>query len=352
VRVGLHLAYKANDLGYTAIRLAEFFQTLGHDVTFHSTCSQVSRVHPRWDRQVMTERTQPFTSWVSGLQALVALEPFSPEYFAAAAKAWCRIVLLAPWDTLQESLVACYKMADVVVSPVQQGVQALREFWSLKQARYIPWDNGLPITRKPRQIDPLRVKVLVPMHGWQAGSTSPAVLNVIWHVLHQCPFVDITLVYGAKSFNTSGFKAIRAIGKTFGASGQFRATSDSGITRDDLLMLYGRHDLTVWASEQEGLGCVGLDSLTMGTPVIAWDVAPQNEFLSDQKNSVLVPCQLKYNLIGVPWVTTDTNAFETRLIELLHDTDLLSDLRRFTRYGLAARRDKFSSGWKDALTPR
>lgn len=352
MRIGFHLRYKDNDHGQAAVRLAEYARSRGHDVAFHTTGPRVPRVHPTWDRLVETEADRPFLSWVREVQTLVSIEPVSEAHFSGAAKNGAKIVVLASWDTVQEPLKGCYQMADLVVCPSTQGTDLLREALDLKNCVHVPWDNGLPATRKSGPIDPSRVKVLFPFHGWQGGVTNPDILNVVWRALHKCPFVDVTVTYNPKSFNTTGFKAIRRIGHKFGPSGQFRALSDKDLARGDVLMLYARHDLVAWAAEQEGLAMVGLDALAMGTPVLAYDVAPQNEYLHDAKNAVLVPCDLQYNWLGVPWVKPDTEAFEEHLRGVLAEADRLGELRRFTRFGMATRRERFLSGWTQAFALR
>lgn len=352
MRIGFHLRYKDTDHGRAATRLAEFARSRGHDVAFHTTARHVPTLNPTWDRLVETEADRPYLSWVKDVDVLVCLEPVSAAHFSGAAKHGAKIVVLASWDTVREDLKECYQMADMVVCPSGQGTALLRESLGLKNCAHIPWDNGLPATRKAGRIDPQRVKVLFPMHGWQGGVTSPDVLNVVWRTLHKCPFADATLLYNPKSFNTAAHKGIKRIARTFGASGQFRAVPERDLAPGDALAHYARHDLVAWAAEQEGLAMVGLDALAMGTPVLAYDVAPQNEFLHDGKNAVLVPCELKYNWLGAPWAQSDTEAFETHLTGLLEDDAALSALRRFTRYGMAARRERFAMGWAQALSVR
>lgn len=352
MRVGFHLRYRNDDLSQAAIRLAEFVVSQGHDVAFHSIHPRPAQLSPQWDRLVETEADRPFMSWIKDVQVLVALEPFAPEYFQGAAKSKCKVLLLGSWDTVRESLKECYQMADEVICPSAQGTELLRENWGLRNCRHIPWDNGLPATRKADLVDPTRVRILFPMHGWQAGTTHAEILNVIWRTLHRCPFADITLLYGARSFNTNGFKAIKKISKTFLSTGQFRPVSDRRLTRAETLLHYARSDLVAWAAEQEGLAMIGLDALAMGTPVLAYDVAPQNEYLHDRKNALLVPCELKYNWLGVPWAQPNDGEFEEHLTGLIGRPRELNELRRFTRFGMAARRDRFLAGWTRAISSR
>ena len=349
MRVGFHLHYKDNDLGQCAIRLAEFARSLGHDVAFHTIGQRVPRVSPKWDHMVETEADCPYLSWVKDVQVLVAMEAFGSDYMRGAARAGCKIVLFAPWNLFDESHRTCYEMADEVICPVRQGVELLQENWGLKNCQYIPWDNGLPATRKSGRIDPVRIRVMFPLHGWQAGHTHPGIVHVVWRLLHKCPFVDATVLYCHRGFNAVWFKTIRAVERMFRESGQFRAIRDKGVRRDEILMMYGRHDLVAWAAENEGIGGVGLDSLSMGTPVVAYDVAPQNEFLYNRKNAVLVPCELRYNFLGVPWVLPDFDEFERSLVDLVSQPKMLEELRKFSRYGMALRREKFVTGWKLVL---
>ncbi len=345
MRIGFQVHYRVDEITRAAARLADFARSLGHDVAFHTPSHRVPQVHPTWDGVVETDDDRPFASWVRDVQTVVVMEPLTPRHFTAAAKAGCKTVVFAPWTMIAESMGECYKMADEVVSPIKQGVPLLVEQWGLTTCRYVPWDNGLPATRKADAVDPGRTRVLVPLH---VGVVPGEILNVVWRLLRQCPFVDVVMLSDPRRFSTAIAKAVGRIQRTFEASGQFRVVNVRK-TPGEELSHYGRSDLVVWASEFEGMATVGLDAVSMGTPVIAYDVAPQNEFLHDRKNAVLVPCDLEYNWLGVPTVKQNLEEFESHLVALVGQPKTLSDMRRFTRYGMATRREKFTAGWKKAM---
>lgn len=350
MRVGFHTAYRDDDLAHAALRLARFARELGYDVSIRSHHPGRCKVDRDWDSRVELEADRSFGEWVKSCRVVVWTEPGPAELIAAAARVGAKTVVLLPWDFLGTSFQAFYRSADVLVSPVKEGATVLKENWPDARVKFVPWDVGLPPTRKPAPKDPSRVRVLFPVHGWQSGRVCPDVLTVVYRLMSALDHVDVTFLYNHKAVGTDGLKAVRRLAAKFGD--RFEPLSDKGMSRDRVLVEYAAADLTAWASEFEGLGRVGLESLAMGTPVVAYDVPPQSEFLKDRCNAVLVPCELKYTTTGVPIVNPNPAEFGKALEDVCSRPRELSDMRRSVRYGLADRLARFKAGWKDIFSLR
>ncbi len=344
--VGFHVSFQDSEVSRAVSRLADFAKASGHHVSIHSP-SPIRWNDSAWSREVLTESSVPVADWLGRNQILIWVHAPGETILNRVASLGCKTVLLSPWDIILEQLRPCYQMADVVVTPCRQGLDLFRETWGVR-SRYVPWDVGLPLTRgHPVAED--RVRLFFPLHREQALRVHPATLGLLANILHRASFADIVLVYNPRSLSPSSHRLIRRLNRVYGPSGQFHGISDRSITRDDLLLQYGRSDLTVWSSEFEGLATVGLESLSMGTPVFAYDAPPQSEFLIPGCNAQLVPCELKYNWFGAPIVIPDLAVFEDHLVKLINNPGELKSLRKSTRHGLAIRQKDFEDGWADIL---
>jgi glycosyltransferase involved in cell wall biosynthesis len=90
----------------------------------------------------------------------------------------------------------------------------------------------------------------------------------------------------------------------------------------------------------------------MGTPVVAIDVAPQNEYVTHLANGLVVPAPVRHTPVGAPWAGGGLDAFEEAVAALADDPVRLADLRAGATAGLARRRREFEAGWAAVLAGR
>jgi len=218
----------------------------------------------------------------------------------------------------------------------------LQTHWG-KKLRFaeLSWDVPLPITIKNNLVDPPWINVLFPLLDSQAKRSDQRIIDIIGNVLSENLKVKATIVVGA-NWNLAAKDLLKGLHKTYGDRVCVLNVSQ-GFNR---CKLYAHSDLTVWSSKYEGLATIGLSSLCMGTPVLAWDIAPQSEYLHDGKNAVLVPCDIKENWLGVSEVSPKWKLFEAKLMGLLQSEDQLAKIRTCSSFELDKRRVDFCRGWK------
>jgi glycosyltransferase involved in cell wall biosynthesis len=114
-------------------------------------------------------------------------------------------------------------------------------------------------------------------------------------------------------------------------------------------LLFGQHDLVVWPTLFEDVGLIGLGSIYMGTPVLAFDMPLIGEYLKDGVNGVLVPCDLDYRWPGAAQVTPNYRVFGEYLESMLDRPEYLTKLRQSVHTGVQSRRDTFFTRWQKLL---
>lgn len=116
-------------------------------------------------------------------------------------------------------------------------------------------------------------------------------------------------------------------------------------SRAEHLELMKQSDLFLWPTTREGLGLLGLESIELGVPVVAFDVAPLNEYLADGVNARLVQGQSSQFRPGVPEFVMDHKAFLRYSQCLQEAVTRLSRLKQQVHYGWGVRKHKFLQAW-------
>lgn len=352
MRVGIVLQYRRHDTVYAAMRLADFFRRSGHEVSVFSlgATRKVPPLNPDWDHLVVPEAILPYPSWLESVHTVVFAVPVGAPTIAAANRAGCKTVSLVALDWLPRQPGEGLRISDTVVAPYLATADLVRDSFGLDNVVHVPWDCGLPLTRKAGEdLSGDRARVLFPVHCTQADRTWPEVVAATaTKVVERCPWVDATISITPKTLQASSLSAIRRVAAYPTKGGTLTVADDpTGWTHTPLV--YGRHDLTVWAAELDGFGLTGLESLCMGTPVVAYDAAPMSELVKDGENGKLVACDLRWTSEGVPHAKPDWPGLQDAVVNLLNLRTGIADLRRNTRLNLMVRREKFASRWASIL---
>jgi glycosyltransferase involved in cell wall biosynthesis len=119
----------------------------------------------------------------------------------------------------------------------------------------------------------------------------------------------------------------RKVKMVFAGDGPMRAVTEAKCpdaifvgmcTHEQLATLYASADLLLFPSLTETFGNVTLESLSCGTPVLAFDCAAAGEFIQDRKNGWLVP-------------SDEPQTYIHRALEITQDSATLAKSREFTR---------------------
>ena len=346
MRAGFHLYYQREDGAYLCLQLAKYLHNQGYDIDLFPI-DKPQLVHPFWDRHLVKPGKGGFNSWLDKAQLthLIFADPPDPGMVEAAKARGIRTYLTVLWTDIEEDDLAVLPMFDKIICPARVTERLLQEGRKLTNLVYLPWDPGVPITRDVRVVDSSRVGLFWPMTGSQSFHQEPDVVPVLEAVLDRHPGAYLTVSYAS----TIGAKGTALLRKLH-AAGSGRVELCKNLSWEKEQLLYGRHDLTVWPSLVESLGLVGLTSVHMGTPVIAFDHPLIGEFVKGDKNGVLVPCELSVNWLGVPYVEADYKSFAETLDATLSNDRKLSRMRETVTYGLRNRRSFFNDVMSNLFT--
>ena len=339
MKLGLYTRYLRDEVTYAAIRVANFARDRGIPVDVvcpTNACSKL--VEPYWDQHALMIHGGEFTEWAKKCSTLVWT--FVPDVEQVA---WCRrkeihTVLLASWDEMQEPDFKAAQAFDTVVAPSKAAQEFLRSK-KLTNVECVRWDPGVSYTRKPDAHVGERVRMFVPLFGTQPERVDDSVLPMFDEIL-MTTAGSVTLSYVPSHWNAYARKQLRRLH----ARHPGRVTLVDRFTPSRLNVYYGQHDLTVCPSLVENFCLPVSVSLAMGTPVVAFEMPPVVEFVTEA-NGLLVKEEIVPTRTGVPTVMPRYDGFGKAVVELASNPDRIRRLQRGTEHGCLQRREFFETKW-------
>lgn len=348
MRIGIHAAYQKCDATLMALRVARHLRGAGYSVDYLPR-GQSSEVHPEWDGQVLSDkkRKRPYHQWItSRFSYIFWTEVPPPDQLHAARACDSKNILLVSWDELNEDLLPVYRLFDRLVCPSWLASTLLADRLKLRNVSYCPWDVGVPLSANPHLPNPSAVRLFWSLWGSQAERQNGAAVYVLDKLLSEHNHVRLTVSFSTAALRKQIIRALEAMSRRH--SPRLSLLKDKNYDRH--ILETARHDLLVWPSLVESVGIAGLSALCMGVPVLAFDVPPISEFLKDGKNGLLVPCELRYNSLGVPFVDPqDYKVFGEHLTKAVQNPNALAGLRKSVFTGLSERQEMFSRAWESVL---
>lgn len=345
MKVGFSLDWSKNDATQMVLHVAQVALDIGCDIEFYPR-ERPATVHPFWDRFVLREKRGRFDEWLTtgGLDHLIYTHVPLAKELKQVKDNHIKVSLIVLWDSLEEGHLDDLMLFDFIICPGKSSLKLLSHRTGLPNLLIIPWDTGVPITFEPRPVSADRIGIIWPLEWQQVKRQEDKFILVAEQLLEFCPNVWITITYSS-NIPSNFLRDLRRMV----IYGNGRAEVMHSMSLDKQELLFGYHDLTLWPSLIESAALVGLTSLAMGTPVIAFDHPVAADAIKDGRNGVLVPCEIEPIGIGGAKVKPDYSLFGRKITEVVNDIKLLEHLRQNSVVGLRERREVFTSKWKDLL---
>lgn len=342
MKIGIYTQYSHSEPTYAALRIADWASSRGLDAAIMTSTSRPPELHRAWDRRLlMRQQTSP-KDWLESCDAVI-WTGIPPEHEAAYIRGeGVKTVGLAMWRELKDGHRQIYKNLDAVVAPSQAAAVAIQNAWDLSNVHAVPWDAGWPpVVKHPSRLRSDHVRVLLPLVDDMPDRTEWSVLRVLEQLLDR-DNVHATVSFLPSMLRPACIRELEHIAETCG-----RLTLDRSRPYMDRPFLFASHDVTLWPSQVEDIGLIGLHSIAAGTPVIAFDIPPINEFINDQ-NGWAVPCDLSPSPLCVA-AAPDYVAMAEALAEAVDDHDGRTARESSTVDGLVRRAVLFEDGWDRVL---
>lgn len=338
--VGIYTRYVHGDEAYLALRLAAFLQENGAYFSIYSALAPVS-FKTGYDALVCHKKTQRFTDWARGKTTIVWTHIPPAEQIMWARKHGARTIVVPLWQELQPPFRRACRRADTVVTLSKACRDLFRDVYKFKNVLLIPFDPGLPLTKKKKPVDVKRIKLFLPWFDRNARCTRINFLLELERLLLLMPQAELTV-------SVSSSKFAPAIAKFFSRLRHVtngRVTFLRGVPLRERPLLFTENDLTIFPAECDNYGLTGLTSLSCGTPIVSFACPPQNDFIYTDINGVLVKTETDYDEHGVAHANPNYHNFAAVLQALIAEPELIDKLTLRAAHNLSARKRSFDLGW-------
>lgn len=323
-----------------AVRLAQLLHKLGIQFDIYSDHTPGKLGIP-YDRAVITRDVIRFTDWAKKQKVIVWTHVPRIEQINYAKRRGIRTVIAPMWQELVPPYRKTMQAADLVISQCTECHSLFSEVYKIKSAELIPFDTGLPITKKNAQIDERNIKVFLPWFDRNARCSGGQFISVLRFLIEHMREARLTVAITPSRFSPSIAKFFVNMKKNCGD----RITLLRGVSYMKRPQLYAAHDITVFPAECDNFGLCALTSLTMGTPVLSTAISPQIDFLYPDNNAELIATKLDYDENGVVHALPDYEKFGYALQELIAEPRHIQKLNGKTNYNLNSRRKAFEMNW-------
>lgn len=344
MRIGIYTHYAHCDQAYLAVRLAELCRQAGVEFDIYSAIEPAKLGSP-YDKLVLTRQMTKFTDWVKKHKVILWTHVPRIEQLKCADRAGVKTVVAPMWQELVAPFRKALRAADVVVALCAEQTELFRDIYNLRNVVCIPFDPGLPTTRKTALTDPRNVRVLLPWFDRTARCTGNEFLSGLHQVVGSMPDLRLTVAITPSRFAPSivqFFKNLRE--KTAG-----RVTITRHTPLKSRPLLFGSHDLTLSPGECDNYGLIPLTSIYMGTPVLATGVSPQRDIIENGQNGLLIRTKADYDEHGVVHALPDYALLIGALQDFVAEPRHIDTLNKHVSKGLPQRRRAFDAGWRQIL---
>lgn len=298
--------------------------------------------------RVVEPRTQ-LKDWLQHQDIIVIVERATPKLFELCKEQGirCVVVPMIDWlpddkDQRREGL----KHADLVVTLTEQAAAVLQDD-GLDNVRYIPaslyWQIPPPRPARKSRIFYFNIGVGGPLNRRNV----PMVLEIFNKLLDKHKHAKLVM------------KMVPKARKYLGDLGPLHPNIElieRSMSGDEMRELQRSADVSLFPTRFEGLGFPLLESLHSGVPVITTHAPPMNEFITHEKNGLLIKATPAGWFGGQQLWTLDQDEFEQHVDRLmsLDNQDFLDSLTQHTLDGIVKRQEAWTQIWQshfDKLSP-
>lgn len=333
-RTGIVTRYTWHEATYVALRVADYLQRHACPVSLFPV-GPSTKLGTGWDSQLCRHR---FVPWLETVDQVVTTHRLSREQMAWLTQQRKRVVAVPVWHELMLGDLPLFVNADCVLSPSKAQADWLWAGFG-KRATWLPWETGQPLTSKMARPRPLRL--LWPLYDGNARRTSVAYARAIGRVMQDHPEAKLTILADSATLPGPLRRQVRRM-----LSANVVLQRGAGLAARE--MAYMQHDLTVWPTQAESFGLVGLTSIACGTPLLTVGVPPVDEICTADRGWA-VPTAISYSPHSVPYAADGAMVFELELRKLLTVPERVWERQGTVLHGLPERRTLFEQTLGRAL---
>lgn len=344
MRVGIYTHYAHCDQAYFCVRLVDFLRSRGVEFDIYAD-NIPGRLKIPYDSAVTCKQNIKFTDWAKKQTAIIWTQIPKIEQLNYVNRLNKLTVLVPMWQDLLSPYKKVMRRADFLVALSAECRELYSDIFNIRNTVYVPYDAGLPFTRKEKAVDPKNVRVFLPWFDRNAKCANSDFLTSISHLIEMMPEFSLTVAIMSSRFSPGVAKFFQTLGLKTGGRVQLLRN----VPFIKRATLYGDYDLTLFPAECDNYGFCGLTSLNCGTPVLSFAISPQLDYIYPNENGILVRTKSDYDENGVPHAVPAYDALIDVLQHVIAEPKHIDLLNRKISQNLLPRRKAFELGWSKIL---
>lgn len=339
--ITLHTWWKKSGVAYMSVCLANLARKLGYNSNILSKDVHNVKVHDKWDKLVIPDTDSRAQNILMSSKAVIWPELIWLDKVILAKASKSSTYLIPMWESIHRKDISNFGYYSSIVCPSIATRECFKR-QGITNTTYIPYDPCVE-KGKHKEFNERDIRFLLPIAGGEPRRNVGFIMRIMGRIMQDYYNVKLTVTYLSARWPPSAGEDLLRLRIAF----RDRLTVIHNQSYEDHLNTYRSHDLTLWPTDQEGLGIIGLESISCGTPVIAWDIPPINEYLTNGVNSILLPCTVRHNWFGVVTACPDEKRFEDKLRGLIDKKEDLQALLNTTDGLPKEISQRFVEGWSD-----
>ena len=342
--VGIYTHYAQCDQAYLALRLADFLRKSGEPFSIYSD-EQPAKLKTQYDNTVLSRQHVRYTDWAKQHASIIWTHIPRIEQITYAKRHNVVAILAPMWQDLVPPFRKAAKQADHLVAMTTECRELFGSVYKFRNVSLIPFDTGLPVTKKEQSVNHRHIKLFLPWFDRNARCAQTQFLAQLGYLLTHMIEAHLTVAISSSKFSPSVAKFFQNLRTRTGG----RVTLLRNVPIGDRPALYTSHDLTIFPAECDNYGLCNLTSITCGTPVLTFAVSPQTDFVYPDSNGALVKTQIDFDENGVPHANPDYDKYAAALQTLIAEPQHIDSMSKKINYNLNSRRRSFELGWQALL---
>jgi glycosyltransferase involved in cell wall biosynthesis len=344
MRIGIYTHYAHCDEAYFTLRLVDLLRKNGADYSIYSD-SVPAKLSAAQDNRVVHKRRCKYTHWARDCSTIIWTHTPKIEQLNYAKRLGITTLVVPMWQDLVRPFRKVLKNTDHVIALTTECRELFASVYKFKNVTLIPFDAGMPVVKKTKQVNERQVKIFLPWFDRNARCANSQFLNLLGYLLPKMPDARLTVAISSSRFAPGIAKFFQKLGQK--TNGRVKLVRNIPLNKRPAV--YTEHDLTIFPAECDNYGVCGLTSINCGTPVLAFNLSPQNDYIYPNTNGILVKTQIDFDDNGVPHAAPDYESLVTALQTLIAEPWHIDALNKQINYNLAARRKSFDLGWQTIL---
>lgn len=344
MRVGIYTHYAHCDQAYFGLRLVDFLRSRGVEFDIYAD-NAPAKLRIPYDSAVAYRGNMRFTDWAKKQSVIVWTQVPKIEQVNFANRHNKLTVLVPMWQELLPPYKKTMRRADYVVALSAECTELFSDVYRARNTVSIPYDAGLPLTKKETKVNGRRVRVFLPWFDRNARCANSDFLSAIAYLFEMMPDAELTAAIMSSRFSP----AVAKFFQTLGRRTNDRVKLVRNVAYAKRSSLYGDYDITLFPAECDNYGFCGLTSINCGTPVLSFGLSPQADYISSGENGVLVRTKSDYDENGVPHAVPDYAMLMEVLQTLIAEPEIIDAMNKKVTYNLLQRRKAFETGWSKIL---